>query len=182
MQPVYKRAYYTSCACMLKLLYSLLLYKVVNFLSSLFTLCYFFFSFLYLKMVLYALHVYTCTCIMFFSLFGCTAVDMNILTDADGLTPLLVAAKHNVRNSIVWMIQNKKTCVEATTCAGQNALHLVVQNLRCEFSLEVIHCFMFTPITVNCSTHNSLLDVGPFCGSSFLIVVTSPFMVICYPI
>ena len=118
-------------------------------------------------MVLYALHVYTC--IMFSSLFGCTAVDMNILTDADGLTPLLVAAKHNVRNSIVWMIQNKETCdidVEATTCAGQNALHLVVQNLRCEYSLEVIHCFMFTPITVNCSTHNSLLAVGPFCVSS----------------
>ena len=127
-------------------------------------------------MVLYARYCScTCTCTMFSSLFGCTAVDMNTLTDGDRLTPLLVAAKHNVRNSIVWMIQNKDTCdidIEATTCAGQNALHLVVQNLRCEYSLEVRHCFMITPITV----------VGPFCGSSFLIVITGLFMAIFYQI
>ena len=41
-----------------RLLYSFIVYKCVNFLSSLFTLCYFF---LYLKMVLYARD---CSCII----------------------------------------------------------------------------------------------------------------------
>ena len=53
------------CLCILRLLYSVIhvhvVYERVNFLSSLFTLCYFFLSFfLYLKMVLYARD---CSCI-----------------------------------------------------------------------------------------------------------------------
>ena len=43
----------------LRLLYSLVIYEIVNFLSSLFTLCYFFLSFFFL----YLKSVPTCTCI-----------------------------------------------------------------------------------------------------------------------
>ena len=43
---------FTDCSKPLRLLYSLIIYEIVNFLSSFFTLCYFFLSFfLYLKSV-----------------------------------------------------------------------------------------------------------------------------------
>ena len=68
-------------------------------------------------------------------------VDMNITTHGDRLTPLLVAALYSVKNSIVWML-GQKDCAEIQTSAvnasGQNALHLVVQNQQCEYSLEVL--------------------------------------------
>lgn len=66
---------------------------------------------------------------------------MNMATYGDQLTPLLVAAKYSVKNSIVWMLSNKDTAgieTSAVTVDGQNALHLVVQNHQCEYSLEVI--------------------------------------------
>ena len=68
------------------------------------------------------------------------AVDMNIATRTDCLTPLLVTAKYSVKNSVVWMLGSKDTAnihTSAVTAAGQNALHLVVQNQQCEYSLEV---------------------------------------------
>ena len=68
-------------------------------------------------------------------------VDVNITTHGDRLTPLLVAALYSVKNSIVWML-GQKDCAEIQTSAvsasGQNALHLVVQNQQCEYSLEVL--------------------------------------------
>ena len=87
---------------------------------------------------------------------------MNIATRKDCLTPLLVAAKYSVKNSVVWMLGSKDTAsihTSAVTAAGQNALHLVVQNQQCEYSLEVstlnhfllqkhIHMYMHA-----CSTH-----------------------------
>ena len=66
---------------------------------------------------------------------------MNITTREHRLTPLLVAAMYGVKNSIVWMM-GQKDCTEIDTSAvsvnGQNALHLVVQNQQCEYSLEVM--------------------------------------------
>ena len=63
---------------------------------------------------------------------------MNIATHGDQLTPLLVAAKYGVKDSIVSLLE--KTIVEtsAVTVEGQNALHLVVQNQECVYSIQVL--------------------------------------------
>ena len=59
-------------------------------------------------------------------------------TCGDQLSPLLVAARYSVRNSVVWMMGQQETIrTSAVSVDGQNALHLVVQNLQCEYSLEV---------------------------------------------
>ena len=65
-------------------------------------------------------------------------VDLNVRTDREQLTPLLVAAKYNVKDSIVWMTENRdKIDLTAEDCNKRNALHLVVCNLQCEYSIEV---------------------------------------------
>lgn len=71
---------------------------------------------------------------------------MNMTTYGEQLTPLLVAAKYSVKDSIVWMMTNKDTAgieTSAVTVEGQNALHLVVQNHQCEYSLEVMKDYWY---------------------------------------
>ena len=59
-------------------------------------------------------------------------------TDREQLTPLLVAAKYNVKDSIVWMMENGEMIdLKAVDCNERNALHLVVYNLHCDFSIDV---------------------------------------------
>jgi len=76
------------------------------------------------------LHMYVPTCF--------STVDLNVRTDREQLTPLLVAAKYNVKDSIVWMMENSdKIDLRAVDCNERNALHLAVCNLSCEYSIDV---------------------------------------------
>lgn len=67
---------------------------------------------------------------------------MDVRTYGDKLSPLLVAARHSMKNSIVGMMSYKdKILPSAVSVDGQNAIHLVVQNQQCSTSLDVsIHC------------------------------------------
>ena len=101
-------------------------------------------------------HLFVCVCVCV-----CVClVDMNITTHGNRLTPLLVAALYSVKNSIVWML-GQKDCAEIQTSAvnasGQNALHLVVQNQQCEYSLEVslyIHTLSLVIVTALSTSAN----------------------------
>ena len=63
---------------------------------------------------------------------------MNVRTYEDQLSPLLVAARYSVKNSILEMMSLRdKVLTSAVSADGQNALHLVVQNQQCGTSLDV---------------------------------------------
>ena len=63
---------------------------------------------------------------------------MNVRTYGECLTPLLVAAKYSVKDSILEMMSLRdRVLTSAVSADGQNALHLVVQNQQCGTCLDV---------------------------------------------
>ena len=82
-------------------------------------------------------------------------MDLDVRTDREDLTPLLVATKYNVKGTILWMMENKDTYrfgLKAVDCNNRNALHLVVSNLHCEYSIEVSEVFV-SIVTYICMHH-----------------------------
>ena len=59
----------------------------------------------------------------------------------DGLTPLLVAAKYNRKNAVLWLLQTEEAEVDTDVVdeSGQNALHLAAQHMECEYTIEVFN-------------------------------------------
>ena len=64
--------------------------------------------------------------------------DFNMKT-RDGLTPLLVAAKNNRKNTILWLLQDGAECVDVCAVDGhkRNAIHLAALNPQCQYTIEV---------------------------------------------
>ena len=70
---------------------------------------------------------------------------------SDGLTPLLVAAKYNRKNSVLWLLQDgireDGTCLVDITAKddkGRNAIHLAVLDMKCGYTIEVGTCMCMT--------------------------------------
>ena len=67
-----------------------------------------------------------------------TSPVFNVRT-SDGLTPLLVAAKYNRKNTVLWLLQDGEDLVDvgAVDHKGRNAIHLAVQDTNCGYTIEV---------------------------------------------
>ena len=63
---------------------------------------------------------------------------LNVRT-SDGLTPLLVAAKYNRKNTVLWLLQDGEDLVDvnAVDHKGRNAIHFAVQDTTCEYTITV---------------------------------------------
>ena len=76
----------------------------------------------------------------------------NVTTRDKLLTPLLVAAASNRKNSVLWLLQDGQDCVimEAVDCTGKNAIHLACLDLECEQTIDVRSIeIIITLITIN---------------------------------
>lgn len=67
-----------------------------------------------------------------------TSPVFNVRT-CDGLTPLLVAAKYNRKNTVLWLLQDGRDLVDvdAVDNKGRNAIHLAVLDTNCGYTIEV---------------------------------------------
>jgi len=76
-------------------------------------------------------HVHVPTCI--------PTVDLNVRTDREQLTPFLVAAKYNRKNTVLWLLQDGEGLVDvdAVDQRKRNAIHLAVLNMKCEYTIDV---------------------------------------------
>ena len=76
----------------------------------------------------------------------------NVTTRDKLLTPLLVAAASNRKNSVLWLLYEGHDCVimEAVDYTGKNAIHLACLDLECEQTIDVRSIEIFiTLITIN---------------------------------
>ena len=58
----------------------------------------------------------------------CTAVNMELPTENERMTPLLVAAKHNQKNTVLWLMQEASARGSVVDKDGRNVIHLTVSN------------------------------------------------------
>ena len=67
------------------------------------------------------------------------AVDFNVRTQRDNLTPLLLAAQSSVKNSVLWLLQDGGEVVDtsAVDSSGRNAVHLAALDPHCQYTIEV---------------------------------------------
>ena len=75
----------------------------------------------------------------------------NVTTRDKLLTPLLVAAASNRKNSVLWLIQGQDCVImEAVDYTGKNAIHLACLDLECEQTIDVRSIeIIITLITIN---------------------------------
>ena len=69
----------------------------------------------------------------------CAAVNMELPTEKERMTPLLVAAKHIQKDTVLWLIQEACAKGSAVDKYGRNVIHLTVSNWdeSMEYPLEV---------------------------------------------
>lgn len=60
-------------------------------------------------------------------------------TKREGLTPLLLAARSSVKNSVLWLLQDGEGAVDtsAVDSGGRNAIHLAALDPHCQYTIEV---------------------------------------------
>lgn len=60
-------------------------------------------------------------------------------TRDSGLTPLLIAASYNRKNTVLWLLQDGRDRInaDATNIEGRNAVHLACLDLQCQYTIEV---------------------------------------------
>lgn len=60
-------------------------------------------------------------------------------TKSEGLTPLLLAARSSVKNSVLWLLQDGGDAVDtsAVDSCGRNAIHLASLDPHCQYTIEV---------------------------------------------
>ena len=79
-----------------------------------------------------------------------TIADFNLKT-RDGLTPLLVAAKNNRKNTVLWLLQDGAGCVDVHAVDGQrrNAIHLAALDSQCQYTIEVhVHVHVYVHVCI----------------------------------